>query len=563
MPRSANTLTPTHEGGFVARKTIPADVVKEYAKLYGKRTEERLNTGPMKARLAWAKYREWLSDVEARIHNIRAARKGEGSTLTPLQARALAGEWYGWFVALAGNNKWPAHVWEDYEAHVRDQLHGPAMGAINHVLPYNSSADITTGTDRVFSGDPLDFWERDAGMRERVRPLIADEAKPHQFLAAKGKLLDDASKAMFLDYVTRDFFAAVRLLARRARGDHGPDEWAKQFPQTSEGASDTALTAWVLFERWIASAKPADSTVDRWRTVFRRLQADFPDTPAAALLPEQMQAWANGLIKAGKPVRKADRRDAGTVANIYVRAARTVFNWAVEENLISRNPFTGWRVKVPKKIRTRETKRFTTEEISMILNAAVAMKVGSKGDGAKRWCPWLAAYSGARMGELTQLRAVDIIKQDGIHAMKISPEAGTTKTGSARTVPIHEHLIEQGFLEFVKASGKGPLFYNASKDTAPDQVPDPTNPRKPRSVKGREHLAAWVRKLGVNDPELSPNHAWRHTFKGMADRCGISEKMTDTIVGHAPATVGRGYGEALLTEKAEALRKFPRYKVDE
>ena len=47
----------------------------------------------------------------------------------------------------------------------------------------------------VFSGDPLEFWERDTGMRERVRPLIADEAKSNQFLAAKQLVLDAASRA--------------------------------------------------------------------------------------------------------------------------------------------------------------------------------------------------------------------------------------------------------------------------------------------------------------------------------------------------------------------------------
>ena len=60
-------------------------------------------------------------------------------------------------------------------------------------------------------------------MRERVRPIIADEAKSHQFLAAKRLILHPTSRNMFLDYVTRDFFAALTLLARRARGDHGPD----------------------------------------------------------------------------------------------------------------------------------------------------------------------------------------------------------------------------------------------------------------------------------------------------------------------------------------------------
>jgi integrase len=322
------------------------------------------------------------------------------------------------------------------------------------------------------------------------------------------------------------------------------------FPRY-EGAEDPSLSAWALFERWIDKAKPAASTVDRWRAVFLRLQRDFPNTNAAALLSEQVQQWANGLINSD--------RTAGTVANIWVRAARTVFAWGVSEKLISRNPFVGWRVKVPKKIKMRETKAFTNDEINAILSAALAVQPRSKGDAAKRWCPWLAAYSGARMGELTQSRGVDIIERDGIHAMKISPEAGTTKTGTTRLVPLHDHLIEQGFLAFVRVNGDGPLFYNKPRRmAAPD---DPTNPRKHRYVKTREHLATWVRSIGVRDLELLPNHAWRHTFKALGFRCGIPEKVLDAIVGHAPASVGRGYGEPTLSDKAQELRRFPLYKI--
>ena len=94
MPRLATKLAPTNRGGFIARKVIPFDVRDEYAKLYGQRNEERLNTGPLPVSLARAKHREWSSEIEARIANIRAARKGEGRTLTPKEARALAGEWY-------------------------------------------------------------------------------------------------------------------------------------------------------------------------------------------------------------------------------------------------------------------------------------------------------------------------------------------------------------------------------------------------------------------------------------------------------------------------------------
>ena len=70
-----------------------------------------------------------------------------------------------------------------------------------------------------------------------------------------------------------------------------------------------------------------------------------------------------------------------------------------------------------------------------------------------------------------------------------------------------------------------------------------------------------IRGLGVTDPEVSPNHAWRRTFKAIGFRCGIPEKVIDAIVGHAPASVGRAYGEPTLADKAAALSKFPRYRV--
>jgi len=99
MPRTATKLIPARKGGFITRKVIPFDVRDEYEKLYGQRTEERLNTGPMAVLQARARHREWSSEIEGRIANIRAGRKGEERGLTPKEARALAGEWYSWFTA--------------------------------------------------------------------------------------------------------------------------------------------------------------------------------------------------------------------------------------------------------------------------------------------------------------------------------------------------------------------------------------------------------------------------------------------------------------------------------
>lgn len=176
--------------------------------------------------------------------------------------------------------------------------------------------------------------------------------------------------------------------------------------------------------------------------------------------------------------------------------------------------------------------------------------------------PWICAYTGARAGEITQLRGKDVVQREGQWAIQITPDAGSVKTGEPRIVPVHEHLIEQGFIDFVRAKGEGPLFYNAE---APLRTTgsDPTNPSKARPVKTRERIGEWVRKLGVTGKGIQPNHAWRHTFKQIADRVGISEKVSDAITGHSPASVGRSYGAPTVGDMAKALKKFPKYDVSE
>jgi integrase len=161
------------------------------------------------------------------------------------------------------------------------------------------------------------------------------------------------------------------------------------------------------------------------------------------------------------------------VRNNWVRPARGVFGWAFDQKLISANPFQGIKIKVRRRPRDREGRAFDEREQATILYAAYAeTETDSFLGAARRWVPWLMAYSGARCGEITQLRKEDIVLRDGVQVMELSPEAGTVKTGQGRTVPPHEHIIEQGFLDFVRSRRDGPLFYNPRKDATPD---DPTS----------------------------------------------------------------------------------------
>ena len=100
------TLRQDTKGNFSARKRLPDDVRDEYGRRHGQRFEAKFFASAS-AGAAEAKrlFREWENEVDARIEAIRAERTGDGVGLTPQQARALAGEWYEWFIATASRSQ--------------------------------------------------------------------------------------------------------------------------------------------------------------------------------------------------------------------------------------------------------------------------------------------------------------------------------------------------------------------------------------------------------------------------------------------------------------------------
>ncbi|WMT71642.1 hypothetical protein [Bradyrhizobium sp. Ash2021] len=43
----------------------------------------------------------------------------------------------------------------------------------------------------------------------------------------------------------------------------------------------------------------------------------------------------------------------------------------------------------------------------------------------------------------------------------------------------------------------------------------------------------------------------------------MDERYSDAITGHAPATAGRAYTTPTPEDLAEAMKKFPRYQLDD
>jgi integrase len=122
---------------------------------------------------------------------------------------------------------------------------------------------------------------------------------------------------------------------------------------------------------------------------------------------------------------------------------------------------------------------YSDSEVARILALA-----GRETNASRRWLPWLAALSGARIGEVAQLWGNRITTEDGIAAMAIRPaeDGGSLKNeASERTVPIHPAILEAGFLDFVQQQGSGPLFYRRnSSDPSKKHATRRGDPRQPR-----------------------------------------------------------------------------------
>lgn len=528
-------------GDWFARKGIPSDVRDSYKLAYGKSQEERFRRdASLPAPSAKIAFSDWLAEVEDRIERLRKARNQAVREMTPRQIHALIGRWYEWFTTQ------------------RDETHLTGEAVENIYEQYCQVAE-----SGFSSLDLPDDSEEDSERSEihatRVRAFVAAFSEIDAFMAAEGVNLDAPTRVRLLDSLERDFVAALGVLKRRVHGDYSPDHRLTLFPKAEgEDAYRKArglagMTVWEAFEAWVNERQPAPSTVNRWRGVFENLH-DFHDKADIALLSDDdAVSWKNSLLNSGRGTR--------TINEIWLSSVRTVFAWAVSQKKIKVNPFDGLKVAgSARPVKTREPE-FTDEEIKTLLQASLApmsQRINEKLQATYRWVPWLCAYTGARSGEMTQLRKADVIRGNGnAWVINITPEAGTVKGGVYRMVPVHEHLIEQGFLAFVQSSDAGPLFHNGTKAA----VIDPMKPPRPAHVIARNKLGEWVRKQGVVDKRISPNHAWRHTFKRRAARAGIEQRLRDALCGHSDGRVGAIYETPSTEDLAGAIALFPRYEI--
>jgi integrase len=292
-----------------------------------------------------------------------------------------------------------------------------------------------------------------------------------------------------------------------------------------------------LLDGWASEKRPAAKTLYGWQRVLGQLSAFVGHSDAARLTPDDLFRWKAALV--------ADDLRPKTIRDGKLAPVKAILQWGVNNRRLGHN--ASERLAIDAKVRPSERKRsFNDEEARTVLKAS-----RSEHDALRRWVPWICAYTGARVSEVCQLRAEDVLEHDGIWCIHFAPEAGSLKNlGSERTVPVHSALVDSGFLKFTKRASSGPLF----ADVKPDRFGS-------RGGNGTKVLSRWVRSLGIDDPRISPNHSWRHRLRTLGRKHGLAPDILDAITGHSRRTVGDAYGEFPIDAMLREMLKIPELKL--
>jgi integrase len=458
-----------------------------------------------------------IRSAERNLHYERAWRDletGFGTTpdeLTHRQIVALAGEFYREMVVRNGDDPGRPIVWEqslqDLGRRKRPLVGGMPLG-VHYTIEFGS--------------------EVDAFLRRCDVCLV-------------GQRREDFVR----EYVAASEQAAKQLL-RNAQGDYRPDPNRDRFGEFARSANGTRFE--VLWTEFVLNKKLSPATQKKWKPYFQVLIHRMNSDDMARTTERTLLDWRDDLEKSElSPV---------TIRDGYLAAAKSFFGWAKRKKRLPTNPSAEVFVEVPESA-GRKMRGFNDDEASAILSATLApfsALMSKENAAARRWVPWLCAYTGARVNEMTQLRGEDVFAVMDLWCVRICPEAGTVKNTKERIVPLHPHLIEQGFVKFARRAGKGPLFYSPARQRRADR-------KNPTYASVGNKLAEWVRGLGIEDASVAPNHGWRHRFKTVGRRFRMDRSIVDAIQGHAPKTTGDDYGEYPPDAMAAEISKHPRYEV--
>jgi integrase len=555
MSRQVPNLKPRN-GIWETRIQIPKDVQAAYGK-----TVEQVSHGTTDFDEALAKHGPIAAAVKRRIKDIRA-----GLVVQPLQAAPP-----------------PPARWSPDDAHAA--MHRWAKATIDaaYLNHFHGSAPIISR----FGDEAVAIGDRVIALRDRRYNDVANfDATLVNGLVNHGIDITASHPALpnLRLWFAESWLTVEKHLARFRDDDFS--QWSLEAapepagrPVAGEGAPQTpgdTPKLHELLEAFLSLNAQTAKVESEMRTYVRRLVEHLGDIPIGELKVPMLDAF---LVKlryfpnTKRPdilklpfdeiiERYGEDDEFAPIGNKTIRvkwfgAYNQLASFAVDREWIAKNPVTK---AIPKKkddthgvrddwsaeqIKAMFAKPLFTGCASLDGNRDQPGKLVAK--DAKFWLPILALWSGMRLGELGAMRA-DEVRHSAEHDvwyfdLTERPLKGPRRVKnvqSQRVVPVHQKLIDLGFIKYAQAQ-KEWLF--------PDLPHAGTQPGDTTKLFSK-WFGRWWRENGLQDPTLvTTYHSYRHNFVSACRIAEIAEDVRDRLTGHAGAgnqKVSRGYGKADL-----------------
>jgi integrase len=531
-------------GRWYVRKRVPADLIH-----VEKREQIRLSLNTSDRRNAVKLYHLRAAEIEVRFADLRrqlqevgkvtaALAVGKLEKLNHREIEGLAIDWWGERSAFRAPRvdemTSPAEVAAEIE---RD------AEALANPLPDDGDPVGRIADQLLVKAGIVAYPQRIGSMRTHVLAPVVDRSTAQyrylRELVARGLQVE---AALAKDHVL-------------GRAEAGRDPlFNPRHPLSSEDEVERNGLVRDLIAEYRAERETTngvESTARKYGLLFRVIEEVIgDDLPVRSIKRRHCVAVLDFLRKlppnATKRFPKLTLREAmekGQAAGLGSLAPKTVASYMQNFAAILRwGKDNGWGVAANLKglIDTRKAnvqrRAFTSKELRTLFKALRPFLASSP---TRFWVPALGLFTGARLGEICQLRAEDVIEVDGIWCLELSEfdatgrriEGKRYKTpNSERMVPLHPDLIRCGLLAFVKRQAGQRLF--------PDLPPGPTGLH---SHDFSKWFGRFKRSIGFNMPSLV-FHSFRHGFRDACRDVDIPEEPSLALGGWAGINQAQRYG---------------------
>lgn len=296
-----------------------------------------------------------------------------------------------------------------------------------------------------------------------------------------------------------------------------------------------------------------DRTADQYSEQYATIVALLGDRPIHEVTKEDIRRLGLALTQYPKNAKKVlpglsprealaravsdDRieRLSPRSVNAYQQAARSLFRWAHQHDLIPANPGI-----VLSDVKTKGTAReerlpFTDEDLQLYF---AELRKELQKEPCLFWIAAIMAYTGCRLGEVAQLRNDDLRQEQGIWVIDINsdhPGKRLKTEYSRRLVPIHSRLIELGLLDLAQATDDGFLW--------PEPMRTPRRTAQSPIDRLQRRLATRLARAGINHPKKTAAHSFRHTVAARLKSASVPDYQIAEILGHKNDSMSTGrYG---------------------